>query len=109
MFNSQSHTTYEWCCTIEVSAFGSWRFRNSRGGGRLKKPHTLHRQSRKLKQAKKMGWREYLCMWEVTVEQRRAWEEEHFRQKSMPVCPDEACVALSLTPTRRVGAMMLVT
>lgn len=26
----------------------------------------------------------------------------------MPMCPDEACVALSLTPTRRVGAMMLV-
>lgn len=43
-------------------------------GGAKKTPQTIHRQSSKQKQGKKMGWREYCCIWEVTVEQRWAWE-----------------------------------
>lgn len=48
--------------------------RGSEIQGGLKKNPTNHPQAIKQKQVKKMGWREYCCIWEVTVEQRQAWE-----------------------------------
>jgi hypothetical protein len=68
-FNSQFRISHEWWCTIEGSALVRRRFRNS-GAGALKnhKPSTGN-------QANKNRRREYRCMWEVTVEQRRAWED----------------------------------